>query len=130
VLTGVPLTLDPTKAVLAAAHAEAVDAVVEYRADLLPPQRFVADHQGEPDWSRTADQQREWEVLLSRCEVVLGVPGDSPDGLRDLVAAAPQLRWIQGTAAELERITVTSATGAHAVPLGRWRGSPRPSGST
>jgi glyoxylate/hydroxypyruvate reductase A len=131
VLVGVPLSLDPTEVITSAALAEDVDAVVHHRPDLLPPQRFVADHKGDPGWARSAEQEREWQDLIRRSDVLLGIPGDTPQGLRDLVEAGPRVQWIQGTAAgageqlagaglapaDLERITVTTAAGVHARPL-------------
>ena len=131
VLVGVPLSLDPTEVITSAARAEDVEAIVHHRPDLLPPQRFVADHKGDPGWTRSPEQEREWQHLVRGSEILLGIPGDTPQGLRELVATGPRVQWIQGTAAgageqlagagldrpDLDRITVTSAAGVHAVPL-------------
>jgi phosphoglycerate dehydrogenase-like enzyme len=129
----VPLTDDPTAAVLAAVGSSGAEQKVEvrYEAELLAPQRFPADHRGDPQFCRTSAQQERWDDLLSTTDVALGIPGDGPGGLRQLVRAAPGLRWVQGTAAgtgeqllaagwsadELARISVTSAAGLHAEPL-------------
>ena len=125
----VPLGLDPTAAITRAAGGRQVR--VHYHPDLLPPQRHPADHKGDPAFRRPADAERRWRRILAGTEVALGFPGDSPDGLRALVAAAPGLRWVQGTAAgageqvsaarleepTLARLAVTSAAGLHAGPL-------------
>ena len=125
----VPLGIDPTSAIVRAATGRQVR--VHYRPDLLPPQRHPADHKGDPGFQRPADAERDWLRLLAATDVALGFPGDSPDGLRALVEAAPGLRWVQGTAAgageqvgaakldrqALARLTITSAAGLHARPL-------------
>ncbi len=63
--------------------------------------------------------------------VLFGIPGDTPDGLAWAVRLAPSLRWVATTAAgagqqvtaarltpaELDRVTVTRASGPHAGPL-------------
>lgn len=127
VVVCVPLSTDPVPVIAGAGPG--ID--VCYPADLLPPQRFPADHKGRPDFERSADGEAAFREILAGADVALGFPGDSPDGLRALVAAAPRLRWVQGTAAGtgeqlaaaeldpavLSRLTVTSAAGLHAVPL-------------
>lgn len=69
--------------------------------------------------------------MLERAEVFLGLPGDSAAGLAGAVRSNSGLRWVQATAAgageqlraaaltpeELERVTVTTASGLHAGPL-------------
>ncbi|MGN6333819.1 MAG: D-2-hydroxyacid dehydrogenase [Motilibacteraceae bacterium] len=129
----VPLTDDPTAAVHAAVGSSGAvhEVEVRYEPDLLAPQRFPADHRGDPAFVRGPAQQERWDGLLSTTDVALGIPGDGPDGLRQLARTAPGLRWVQGTAAgtgeqllsagwsadQLARIRVTSAAGLHAEPL-------------
>ena len=129
----VPLTDDPTEAVLAAVGelGKSTSVDVRWEPDLLPPQRYPADHRGEPDFVRSPANQARWEQMLAGTDVSLGIPGDSPNGLRSLMAAAPNLRWVQGTAAgageqvagaglepsQLQQVRVTSAAGLHGVPL-------------
>lgn len=129
----VPLTDDPTAAVHAAVGSSGAvhEVEVRYEPDLLAPQRFPADHRGDPEFRRTGAQQERWDELLGTTDVALGIPGDGPDGLRQLVRTAPGLRWVQGTAAgtgeqllsagwsadDLARVRVTSAAGLHAEPL-------------
>ena len=126
-----PLSVDPVQALSSLLGALGVDVQICYPVDLLPAQRFPADHRGDPGFTRTGPQEPRWRELLARTEIALGIPGDSPSGFRDLVAAAPGLRWVQGTAAGtgeqvvssgvgadvLDRVAVTSAAGVHARPL-------------
>ncbi|MBA2443363.1 MAG: D-2-hydroxyacid dehydrogenase [Rubrobacter sp.] len=104
---------------------------VLYEPDLLPPPRYPSDHRGDEGFRRDAAGERRWEEMLARAEVLFGVPGESAGGLADAVQRAPSLRWLQATSAgageqvrganlsreELERVTFTTASGVHAVPL-------------
>ncbi len=104
---------------------------VLYEPDLLPAVRYPGDHRGAQPFDRSASAERRWRDLLSRAEVLFGLPGDSASGLAATVRNNPGLRWIQGTAAgtgeqvkasgltpqELERVTITSASGVHVGPL-------------
>ncbi len=112
-------------------HAVADGIEVLYEPDLLPPVRYPGDHRGVEGFTRNSDAERRWQELLDRAEILFGLPGDSPDGLAAVVRSNPRLRWVQGTAAgtgeqvkaagltleELERVTVTSASGVHVGPL-------------
>ncbi len=107
---------------------------VLFEPDLLPPPRYPCDHRGDPAFELDEDGRRRLRSLLERADAVLGVPGDSPEGLRELVATAPRLRWVQGTSAgagqlvgaagldpdALRRVTVTSSVGVHASQLAEW----------
>jgi len=110
-----------------------VDARIEvaYAPELLPPLRFRGDHRGVDGFRRSPeDEQRYWETIAT-AEVLYGVPGDSPEGLAGAVRRAERLRWVQATSAgagqqvgaagltpeELERVTVTTASGVHPGPL-------------
>ncbi|KRE63675.1 D-2-hydroxyacid dehydrogenase [Nostocoides sp. Soil756] len=131
VLVAVPLGLDPAPAVRRVTDARGTSVVVHHRPDLLPPQRFVADHKGDPGWRRSPEQEREWQSLLSRAQLLLGLPGDSGQGLRDALAGGAPVVWAQATAAgageQLTRagldaaalgpVVVTSAAGLHAEQL-------------
>ncbi len=126
------LVASPLEEELAATIAE-VDPCVEllYDPALLPPTRYVADHQGEASFRRDAEGERRFRGWVRRSVVVFGVPGETPAGLRMLTEGAPQLRWVQGTAAgagqlvaaagldasTLERVVFTKANGVHAGPL-------------
>ncbi|MFL6295460.1 MAG: D-2-hydroxyacid dehydrogenase, partial [Actinomycetes bacterium] len=70
-------------------------------------------------------------ALLDRAQVLFGVPGDSADDLAEVVTALPKLRWVHATSAgageqvrkaglpaeALGRVTITTSSGVHAVPL-------------
>ena len=102
-----------------------------YEPDLLPATRYRGDHRGRDGFTRTAEGEARWRAMLERCEVLFGIPGDSPDGLAAAIRANPGLRWVQATAAgageqvraakltseELAQVTVTSSSGVHAGPL-------------
>jgi phosphoglycerate dehydrogenase-like enzyme len=107
---------------------------VLYDASLLPSPRFPSDHVGDPAFRRDPDAQQRFDSWAQRAEVALGVPGDTPEGLRDLIARAGRLRWVHGTsagagelvraaglsAADLQRVTFTSSVGVHATQLAEW----------
>ncbi|HWV34390.1 MAG TPA: D-2-hydroxyacid dehydrogenase [Thermomicrobiales bacterium] len=103
-----------------------VDARVEvlYEPDLLPSTRYVADHDGDPDFRRTSEQEARWQELAARADVAFDFPyrDRSP---RDY---APNLRWVQTTSAGVGQLVsrlgiqprdmlVTTASGVHARPL-------------
>jgi phosphoglycerate dehydrogenase-like enzyme len=104
---------------------------VLYEPDLLPPTRYPGDHGGVTGFTRGAGGERQWRHTLERAEVFFGLPGDSGAGLAAAVRSNPDLRWVQATVAgagqqlhaaaltpeELERVTVTTASGVHAGPM-------------
>ena len=98
---------------------------------LLPTMRYPADHGGDPDFSRTKDEQRRFEELLDSAEALYGVPDSDSAQLARTAAANEGLRWVHTMAAgggaqvkaaglsadQLERITFTTSAGVHAQPL-------------
>ncbi len=103
---------------------------VLYDQALLPPPRYPSDHRGPEDFARDAAGQARWEALIAAAEVLYGVPADTPAGLADAVRRAPDLRWVQATAAgagelvraadlgpALRRVLITSAAGVHGTVL-------------
>ena len=80
---------------------EGTDARLEvlYDRTLLPPPRYPSDHKGEPSFRRDAAGERRWEEMLESAEVLFGIPGDSPEMLREVVRRAPRVEWIQATSA-------------------------------
>jgi len=104
---------------------------VLFEPDLLPPPRFPCDHRGIDGFRRTEEQERRWLAMLGRAEVLFGLPGDSGEGLAEVVRANVGLAWVQATAGgageqveaagltdeELTRVRITSASGVHARPL-------------
>jgi phosphoglycerate dehydrogenase-like enzyme len=107
---------------------------VLYDPGLLPPPRYVNDHAGDPDFTRTRTEEARFQHWLGHAEVLLGVPSESPASLNEIVRCSPHLRWVQGTAAgtgqlvrdahlpaqALDRITFTSSAGIHATQLAEW----------
>ena len=106
-----------------------IDLVIE--PDLLPPMRWPSDHEGDPAFRRTPEQQRRFDELVDSAEVLYGIPDTKPAALQRTVRANPKLRWVQTMAAgggaqvraadlspeELQRVTFTTSAGVHAVPL-------------
>lgn len=123
---------------LEAEHVEAIRAAnpsvtVLYEPELLPQERFPADHAGDPAFKRTQEQEaRYWEMLRS-ADVLYGFPNESPAGLAE-IASSQKLQWIQAMAAgaggavkaaklsdeDLARIKITSSAGVHGLPLGEF----------
>jgi glyoxylate/hydroxypyruvate reductase len=109
-------------------------ALVLFDPSLLPPPRYPCDHRGVAGFRRDAAGERRFREWLDQAEVLFGYPGDSPDGLADVVRSCPRLGWVQGTAAgtgevarragltsrDLDRVLLTSAVGVHATPLAEW----------
>jgi phosphoglycerate dehydrogenase-like enzyme len=106
-------------------------AEVLFEPDLLPPARYPGDHRGDPAFRRGPGAEARWRALLDRAEVLFGVPGDSAADLAEVVTTLPRLRWVHATSAgageqvreadlpaeALERVTITTSSGVHAVPL-------------
>ncbi|MBM6622021.1 D-2-hydroxyacid dehydrogenase [Micrococcaceae bacterium RIT802] len=107
------------------------DVTVLYDADLLPPERFPADHSGDPDFVRSPHQEERYWSMLNAADVLFGLPGESAQGLARVADENPRLRWVHAMAAgagaavraagldrgQLERIMVTTSAGVHARPL-------------
>ncbi|MGO4147572.1 D-2-hydroxyacid dehydrogenase [Paenarthrobacter sp. YAF11_1] len=121
---------------LEAEHVELIRAVdpsvtVLYEPELLPPERFPADHAGDPDFKRTPEQEERYWTLLNRAQVLYGFPNESPAGLARIAAGNPHLQWIHAMAAgaggavkasgldteTLQKFRVTTSAGVHALPL-------------
>ncbi|MDR0436157.1 MAG: D-2-hydroxyacid dehydrogenase [Propionibacteriaceae bacterium] len=107
---------------------------LHYEAELYPPQRFVSDWEGDPDFTRTAQQQARYEQLLTSAEVMFGIPDSRPSVLRRVVPLNPHLVWVHTMAAggggqvrmaklsdaDLERVIFTTSAGAHARTLAEY----------
>ncbi len=98
---------------------------VLYDPALVPPTRYIADHTGPSDWSRTPAQEARFREWLGQADVMFDFDRRLSAELPKL---APRLRWIQSTSSGigpflrqtgLDRsgIAVTNAAGIHAVPL-------------
>lgn len=103
---------------------------VRYQPELLPVPRYPGDHRGVAA-ARTSEQESSWRAMVDGAEVVLGLPGESPPALADLVRTSTDLRWVHAMAAhpgeqvraadlseaELERVLITGSGGVQAGPL-------------
>lgn len=115
-----------------AAVDDRVEVVVDH--DLLPPMRYPADHAGDPEFTRTPEQEEAFDALLADADVVYGIPAMSSERLARTVRNNPRLRWVQTMAAgggsqvlaaglsqeELDRVTFTTSAGVHGLPLAEW----------
>jgi phosphoglycerate dehydrogenase-like enzyme len=117
-----PLEAEQVARIAAAAgdRAEVIHAL-----DLLPPARYVADHDGPEDFTRSPADQQRWLDLLASADVLFGLPREAKS---DLLALCPRLKWLQGTSAGMGQpavrlglvdsdVIVTTASGVHAGPL-------------
>jgi phosphoglycerate dehydrogenase-like enzyme len=121
---------------LEAEHVERIRAVdasvtVLYEPELLPPERYPADHSGDPAFRRTPEQEERYWQMLDSAQVLYGFPNDDAAGLARIAASNPHLQWIQAMAAgaggtvkasgldagSLRKLTITSSAGVHALPL-------------
>jgi len=129
VLCCVPLTQQSIELL---ASTDGIDFI--YAPDLMPTRRFAGDTQGEQyDWT-VDDRGVRWTELLSRAQVLYGVPGGTRQGLAAAVAAAPNLSWVQtirsgvtdlvadgqDLVSELGRVRLTSTRGIHAGMLSEY----------
>ncbi|GAC1487915.1 MAG: hypothetical protein NVS2B15_04000 [Pseudarthrobacter sp.] len=96
-----------TVAIAVPLEAELVDRIravdpsvtVLYEPDLLPPERFPADHSGDPDFKRTPAQEDRYWTMLNNAQVLYGLPNESPAGLARLAQENPRLQWVHAMAA-------------------------------
>jgi len=105
---------------------------VRWEADLYAPQRFEGDYQGDLHWCRTPEQQARYDAICNSADALLGIPDPADtSSLRRCVETNPNLVWLHTMAAggggqvrmaklsapDLERLTITTSAGVHAVPL-------------
>ncbi|TQM02085.1 D-2-hydroxyacid dehydrogenase [Pseudonocardia kunmingensis] len=102
--------------------------------ELLPPERYPADHHGDPSFVRDAARQRRFEDIIAGADALYGIPGEDPGVLRRAVEANPGLRWVHTMAAgggaqvkaaglsaeQLARVTFTTSAGVHSGPLAEY----------
>src|SRR5688500_8053918 len=65
---------------------------VTYEPDLLPPTRYVADHNGLASFKRTAEQEARWRQNLAKADILWDFPPDAADGTSG-IALAPKVKW-------------------------------------
>ncbi|MCA4131207.1 D-2-hydroxyacid dehydrogenase [Arthrobacter sp. M4] len=104
---------------------------VLYEPQLLPPERFPADHSGDPAFRRTPEQEERYWTMLEQAQILYGFPNESPAGLARIARSNPHLQWVHAMAAgaggavkasgldraTLEKFKVTTSAGVHALPL-------------
>jgi phosphoglycerate dehydrogenase-like enzyme len=133
------MTPKTTVAIAVPLEAELVDRIravdpsvtVLYDPELLPPERFPADHAGDPAFRRTPEQEERYWDMLNKAQVLYGFPNESPAGLARIAGSNPRLEWIHAMAAgaggavkasgldaaTLQKFRVTTSAGVHALPL-------------
>jgi phosphoglycerate dehydrogenase-like enzyme len=133
------MTTETTVAIAVPLEAEFVDRIravdpsvtVLYEPDLLPPERFPADHAGDPNFRRTPEQEERYWEMLGKADVLYGFPNESPAGLARIAKENARLQWIHAMAAgaggavkasgldagTLNKFRVTTSAGVHALPL-------------
>lgn len=102
-----------------------------WEPSLMPTMRFPTDYRGDPAFTRTADQQAQYEAMIDSADVLFGIPDLDPTALARTVRANRRLRWVQTMAAgggaqvksarldaaDLQRVTFTTSAGVHGRPL-------------
>lgn len=98
---------------------------------LLPPMRWPGDHQGDPQFTRTPEQDEAFKKLIMQGQASYGIPDENSQLLAWAVRNNPELRWVQTMAAggggqvkaaelsadELERVQFTTSAGVHGSSL-------------
>jgi glyoxylate/hydroxypyruvate reductase len=100
---------------------------VIYEPRLLRPPRYAADHNGDPTFQRTPEQEQRWRGLLARADILFDI---DPTHRPDLPDLAPNVRWIQATSSgigelvkrnrydtRMPKTVFTTASGVHGRPL-------------
>lgn len=118
---------------LEAEHVDRIRAVapdkvtVTYDPELLPPNRYVADHKGAEGFVRSPEQEERWRAGLVAADILWDFPPPSADGTGG-IALATNLKWLQTTSSGVGQqvktlglqdrdILITTARGIHARPL-------------
>jgi phosphoglycerate dehydrogenase-like enzyme len=100
---------------------------VIYEPNLMRPPRYAADHNGDPTFQRTPEQEQRWRGLLAQADILFDI---DPTHRPDLPDLAPNARWIQATSAGIGQLVkdmgydtrmpntiFTTASGVHRRPL-------------
>lgn len=133
------MTFHTTVAIAVPLEAEYVEQIrsidpsitVLYEPDLLPPERYPADHEGDPSFARTPEQEARYWEMLNQAEMVYGFPNGSAAGLARIARENSRLRWVHAMAAgaggavkasgldqeTLNKFIITTSAGVHALPL-------------
>ena len=98
---------------------------------LLPPMRWPCDHEGDPAFSRSAQDQARFDALVDTADALYGIPDTSPAALARTLRANARLRWVHTMAAggggqvkdaglteeEVARVAFSTSAGPHSGPL-------------
>lgn len=107
-------------------RAEAPSGVeIIFEPELLPPTRYVGDHNGPPDYEFAPAEHERWYALLAEADVLFDFPWNDRRHPR---LFAPRVRWVQTTSAGVGRaaermgikpgeLLITTSSGVHARPL-------------
>lgn len=100
---------------------------VIYEPQLMRPPRYAADHNGDPTFQRTPEQEQRWRGLLARADILFDI---DPTHRPDLPDRAPNARWVQATSSGIGELikrncydtrmpttVFTTASGVHGRPL-------------
>lgn len=98
---------------------------IVFEPELLPPTRYVGDHNGPPDYVLTPEQQARWQALLAGADILFDLPWNDRRHPRLI---APQVQWVQTSSAGVGRavermgvqpgeLIITTSSGVHARPL-------------
>lgn len=98
---------------------------IGYEPDLLPPTRYIADHQGVSGYTLTPEQQARFTALLASADILFDFPWNDHSHPRSY---APNVKWVQTTSAGVGRaaqrmgiapgeLLITTSSGVHARPL-------------
>ncbi len=104
---------------------------VRCEQDLLPPMRWPGDHEGDPAFRRSPQDQARFDALVDSADALYGIPDTDPAALARTVRANPRLRWVHTMAAggggqvkaaglsaeELGRVAFSTSAGPHSGPL-------------
>lgn len=105
--------------------------VVSYEPELLAPMRWPSDHRGDPNFTRTPEQQARFDQLLADADILYSFPNTDPAELARVMHTNPKLKWVHIMAAgggsavkaaklsddELKRVVFTTSAGVHAGTL-------------
>jgi phosphoglycerate dehydrogenase-like enzyme len=98
---------------------------IVYEPELLPPTRYVGDHNGPPGYTLAPDQQERWQAILTDADILFDFPWNDRRHPR---AIAPRVQWVQTSSAGVGRaaermgiqpgeLIITTSSGVHARPL-------------
>ena len=107
---------------------------VLHRPELLAPRRYPCDHIGDTSTFGSAEQKDALKKAFSKATILLGSPLSGPDGVREIVLACPNLKWLQSPASGFaetldaaalppsarQQVMFTTAAGVHAQQLAEW----------